>query len=122
MAGRYGDFADDFYVNVNLNTEMELPSQRETVLGFFEQLKKQFPQMENFYSREKGEYVLEEKKENGAYRWATVEAKRVCAGYVNPPTFEDATAQQQVIAELLPYQSGVNQFEAVSIHLSRFNS
>ena len=117
MAGRYGDFADDFYVNVNLNTEMELPSQRETVLGFFEQLKKQFPQMENFYSREKGEYVLEEKKENGAYRWATVEAKRVCAGYVNPPTFEDATAQQQVIAELLPYFLSISPLDCESFNV-----
>ena len=43
MAGRYGDFADDFYVNVNLNTEMELPSQRETVLGFFEQQRQTSP-------------------------------------------------------------------------------
>ena len=40
---RYICDADDFYVNVNLNTEMELPTSRDTVLHFFEQMKKRFP-------------------------------------------------------------------------------
>ena len=79
MSRRYGDFADDYYVNFNLNTEMELPTQRETVIGFFERLQKHFPQMQNFYSREKGEFVLEEKKVEGTYRWTTVDPKRICA-------------------------------------------
>ena len=37
---RYAAYADDYYVNLNLNTEMELPQTRETVLHFFEQLQK----------------------------------------------------------------------------------
>ena len=40
---RYISDADDFYVNVHLNTEMELPNNRDTVLHFFEQMKKGFP-------------------------------------------------------------------------------
>ena len=51
---RYNTDADDFYVNVNLNTEMELPNNRDTVLHFFEQLKKGFPDLRNFYTRENG--------------------------------------------------------------------
>ena len=31
----YASLADDFYVNMNLATEMELPGQRETILQFF---------------------------------------------------------------------------------------
>ena len=45
--GRYQSYSDDFYVNMNLNTEMELPHSRETVLHYFEQVKKQF----GIYSR-----------------------------------------------------------------------
>src|SRR5205085_4226461 len=45
---RYICDADDFYVNVNLNTEMELPNNRDTVLHFFEQMKKGFPELRNF--------------------------------------------------------------------------
>ena len=29
---RYATLSDDFYVNLNLNTEMELPGSRETIL------------------------------------------------------------------------------------------
>ena len=29
---RYGSLSDDFYVNMNLSTEMDLPASRETVL------------------------------------------------------------------------------------------
>lgn len=117
MAKRYGDYADDFYLNVNLNTEMELPTQRETVLSFFEQLQKHFPEMQTFYSREKGEYVLEEKKQNGSYRWATAESKRVCAGFVNPPSFEDACTQHRTISELLPYFLSVSPMDCESFNV-----
>ena len=39
---------------------MELPTGRDTLLHFFEQLQKQYPTMQNFYSRQRGEYILEE--------------------------------------------------------------
>ena len=70
---RYSSLSDDYYVNMNLNTEMELPQSRETVLHFFEQIQKHYPGMRNFYNRERGEFVLEEDKDQGTYRWATVE-------------------------------------------------
>ena len=74
---KYNSLCDDHYVNLNLTTEMELPSNRDTVLHYFEQLKKKYPGMENFYSRDKTDYVLEEDKTSGSYRWATVEQHRV---------------------------------------------
>ena len=54
---RYNTEADDFYINVNLNTELELPSGRDTVLHYFEQMKKAFPELRNFYTRESGDLV-----------------------------------------------------------------
>jgi len=59
---RYSSLSDDFYVNMNLSTEMELPTNRESVLQFFERLQKQYPEMNNFYSRDKGDFILEEDK------------------------------------------------------------
>ena len=61
----YDSFCDDFYVNMNLSTEMELPQGRESILHYFEQIRRRFPKMQNFYSREKSEFVLEEEKEAG---------------------------------------------------------
>ena len=40
---RYSAFSDDFYVNVSLNTEMDLPTSRETLLHYFEQCRSSFP-------------------------------------------------------------------------------
>ena len=86
---RYDTLSNDYYINMNLNTEMDLPQSRESVLHYFEQIQRQYPKMRNFYSRERGEYVLEEEKESGNYRWASVEARRICSGHVNPPTIQD---------------------------------
>ena len=56
----YGSFSDDFYSNVKLQTEMDLPTGRDAVLHFFEQLQKRFPRLTHFYERERGEFILEE--------------------------------------------------------------
>ncbi len=61
----YASLADDFYINMNLSTEMELPTSRETILHFFERVQKNYPSMRNFYCRERGDFVLEEDKDRG---------------------------------------------------------
>src|SRR5437016_12504963 len=99
----YSSLCDDFGVYVYLNTKMELPSNRETVLHFFESLRKQFPQMTDFDCRESGEFVLEEDREQGSYRWVTLESQRICSGFVNPPELEAADKQHERILELAPY-------------------
>ncbi len=99
---RFSD-ADDFYVNVNLTTEMELPSSRDTVLHFFEQMRKAFPDLNNFYTRETGDLVLEGDKELESYRWVAIEPKRLCTGHVNPETLEDAYRQHEVVLGLAPH-------------------
>lgn len=114
---RYSSLCDDFYVNMNLSTEMELPHSRETVLHFFERVRKQFPEMRNFYCREKGDFVLEEDKDRGAYRWATIESRRVCSGYVNPADIDQALAQHRLILELAPYMLSVSPLDCEALDL-----
>lgn len=99
----YASVSDDYSVNLCLGTEMELPLNRETVLHFFEALQKKFPKLKNFYSREKGEFVLEEEKERGFYRWIGIEPKRLTAGHVNPESLEEALLYLETILELAPY-------------------
>jgi hypothetical protein len=94
---------DDFYVNVNLNTEMELPSSRDTVLHFFEQMKKRFPDLRNFYTREGGDLVLEGDKEEESYRCLAIEPRRLCSGHVNPENLDAAYAQHELVLELAPH-------------------
>src|SRR3989304_3182928 len=92
----FASMADDFYVNVNLNTEMELPRSRDTILHYFDRINKSYPEMSNFYVRENGDFVLEEDKERGNYRWMSLENRRMCSGCVNPDRLDDAFAQHEL--------------------------
>jgi len=114
---RYSSLSDDFYVNMNLSTEMELPSGRESILQFFERLQKKYPTMRNFYCREKGDFILEEDKEQGHYRWSTVETRRLCSGQVNPATVEEALEQHKLVLELAPYMLSLSPIDCEAMDL-----
>lgn len=113
----FGSVCDDFYVNMNLGTEMELPHNRETVLHYFEQVRKKFPTMRNFYSREKGDFVLEEDKDKGSYRWTTIEPRRICSGSVNPNTVEDTLEQHRLVLDLAPHLLSVSPLDCEALDL-----
>jgi len=107
--------ADDFYVNVNLNTEMELPNNRDTVLHYFEQMRKAFPELRNFYTRENGDLVLEGDKEQGHYRWLAIEPRRLCSGQVNPETLEDAYRQHEMVLDFAPHLLTISQLDCEAL-------
>ena len=113
----YHSFCDDYYVNMNLNTEMDLPQSRETVLHFFERIKKSYPAMRNFYGRERGEFVLEEDKDGGDYRWASIEPRRVSSGYVNPASVEDALKQHSLVLDIVPYALSISPLDCESLNV-----
>ena len=114
---QYASLADDFYVNMNLATEMELPGQRETVLHFFERVQKRFPSMRKFYCRDKRDFVLEEDKEQGRYRWAAVESKRLCSGQVNPPSLEAVLEQHRLVLDLAPAFLSISPLDCEALDL-----
>lgn len=99
----YSSLCDDFGIYTYVNTKMELPTSRETVLHFFNSLQKTFPQLTDFECRDTGEFVLEEDRELGSYRWVTLENKRFSSGYVNPPTLEAADTHHERLLEVAPY-------------------
>lgn len=111
----YQSLADDFYVSMNLSTETELTGNREAILHFFEQMQKKFPEMRNFYARDKGDFVLEGDKELGSYRWCSVEPRRICSGYVNPETFESALGQHRHALELAPYGLSLSRLDCEAL-------
>lgn len=113
----YSSLCDDFYINMNLSTEMELPANRETILHFFERVQKSYPLMRNFYSRERGDFVLEEDKGRGTYRWCTIEPRRLCAGQVNPDTIQSAMEQHRLVLDIAPYMLSVSPLDCEALDL-----
>ncbi len=113
----YSTLADDYYVNMNLSTEMELPGNRETVLHFFEQMQKKYPQLRNFYAREQRNFVLEEDKDQGSYSWCSVEPRRFCAGQINPSSVEQALDLHRHALEIAPYALSISPLDCEALDL-----
>jgi hypothetical protein len=94
---------------------MDLPSRRETVLHFFDGLRKIYPTMTDFDCRESGEFVLEEDREQGSYRWCTIETKRLCAGHVNPSDLDVADQFHEHVLEVSPYHLDFNPLDCEAL-------
>lgn len=114
----YSSLCDDFYIDMFINTQMELPTGRDTILAFFERIQKQFPSMSCFYRRENNEYCLEEDHNLGQYRWVALEGDRIGSGVVNPCDFEMAYCQDRLILELAPYMLSVSPLDVSSLDVT----
>ena len=111
----YSSLCDDFGVYIYVNTKMDLPTGRETVLHYFDGLRKTFPQMSDFDHRESGEFVLEEDREQGSYRWVTLETRRLCAGFVNPPELDNADQLHEHVLAVSPYHLDFNPLDCEAL-------
>ena len=114
----YGSLCDDFYLDMYVNTELDLPTERDTVLSFFERIRKQFPMMGCFYRRANNEFCLEEDRNHGQYRWVSLETDRIGSGVVNPSNLEEAYSQDRLILELAPYMLSVNHLDIDSLDVT----
>lgn len=113
----YKQWVEDYYLNMVLHTEMELPNDRQSVLHFFDRVSKKYPTMNNFYNRDTNEYVLEEEKDGGNYRWTSIESKRVNSGAVNPESVDDAISQHGFVLDQVPYALSVSHLDCESLSL-----
>ena len=102
MSNPYAAFCEDFYVNMRLGSQLALPHNRETVLHFFERLQKAYPAMTKFRRNDNNEFNLEEDRGSHAYRWASLENKRVSSGHVNPTDVADAMRMHELVLDMSP--------------------
>ncbi len=111
----YASLCDDFGVSTYVHGKLEMPTGRETVMHFFEAVQKASPKMTEFEKRNDNEYMLEEDREAGSYRWASLDHRRLCAGYVNPPTLDDADVHNERILEIAPYHLDISGMQTESM-------
>jgi hypothetical protein len=118
MANGYSSLCDDFYLDMFVNTELDLSLQSDTVLAFFERIQKQYPTMGCFVRRENSEYCLEEEHASGQYRWVALEADRVSSGIVNPVDFTEVYGQDKFVLGLIPYMLGISHLDVDSLDVT----
>jgi len=112
----YCHLCDDHYINLTVNTVLELPAHRETLIHFFERIQKAYPTMGNFYTRDGGEQVvLEDDRDNDSYRWLSVEVRRLSAGYVNPPSVDAAFQYHRMILENAPFHLSLSPLDCEAV-------
>ena len=107
----YAAFCEDFYVNMRLGSQLALPHSRETLLHFFERIQKAYPGMTRFRKSEAGEYNLEEDRASQAYRWISLEQKRLSSGHVNPESIAEALKLHSLLLEMAPHHLGMSPIE-----------
>ncbi len=117
MSVDYSSIADDVFVNLNLQTALPLPDNRETVLNFYEAVQKQFRSMTMLYQRESGEYVLEGDRESGRYQWMEIQSNRLAAGAFNPDDLESAFRFHRWLLQRSVYYLGVGGLDVECIDL-----
>jgi len=108
----YSSLTDDFGISMYLASKVDLPTSRETVLHFFESVQKLYPKMTEFEKRDANDYLLEEDRDAGSYRWVSIDGRKFCSGFVNPPTLDDADQQNERFLEMAPFHLGVSTIDA----------
>lgn len=118
MTNSYSSLCDDFYLDMYINTKLNLPGQRDTILAFYERIQKQFPSLSYFSRDESSGYCLEEDSNAGQHRWITLEMRRIGSGVINPSNFEDAYSQDRLVIDLVPYMLSVSHLDIDSLDVT----
>ena len=85
MSLAFGAHCDDFHVASRLFLKLDLAPQRETVLHFFDSVRREFPGMRKLRRREDGAVILEEEgADDGARRWIRLDNTTIRLGHHNP--------------------------------------
>lgn len=104
MSLAFGAHCDEFHVGARLFLKLDLAMERETVLHFFDSVKREFPTMRKLRRRDDGSLVLEEEEdEQGARRWLRLEDSVIRLGHHNPPAPEVAERLGRVVLKMAPY-------------------
>ena len=104
MSADFSSVCDEFYASSRLFLKLDMPLERETVLHFFDRIRKEFPTMHRFRRRDDGCPVLEEDPENGvSRRWVRLEPNSLRFGHFAPPDVAAVRRLADVILEHAPY-------------------
>lgn len=116
MDESYRALSSAFSLNHTLQTRMDLPLRRETVLDLFERVRKELPRFERF-RRYENELALETPLRDGRQDWIALRKSSVRSGSTDPETFADAVRMHRLLLELAPFYLSINPLDVESQEL-----
>lgn len=104
MTAPFGAQCDDYHIAGRLFLKLDLALERETVLHFFDSVKREFPALRKLRRREDGSLLLEEEDREGAgRRWLRLDEGTIRLGCHHPPRTEEAREFGQSVLKMAPY-------------------
>lgn len=116
MSEAYGAMCSDFSICQRLKLKMDLPTDRETVLGLFDRVRRDFPAMDRF-RRLKGELLLESEFA-GKQQLISIHKNSIRSGVVNPETADEELALHLLALEAAPYYLSISPLDIDTLELS----
>ncbi|HCD34054.1 MAG TPA: hypothetical protein DER01_16710, partial [Phycisphaerales bacterium] len=118
MTTSYGALCNDFYVNQKLALKMPLPSDRESLLHFFDRVRKSDPSMDQF-RRFEGEVSLESARtKEMQYKWVAMRETSIRSGHVNPNGMSDGYVLHKLLLEMAPYHLSISPLDVDHLELT----
>lgn len=118
MTTSYGALCNDFYINQKLSLKMPLPHDRESLLHFFDRVRKSDSSM-NQFRRFDGEVSLESaRNKDMQYRWVAMRETSIRSGHVNPPNMADGFTLHKLLLEMAPYHLSISPLDVDHLELT----
>jgi hypothetical protein len=119
MSHGLGAVCDEFYVNSRLFLRLELQLQRETILHFFDRIRKEYPRARKLRRRDPASVMLEEEPdERGARRWLRLDLNSLRFGAVAPEEIEDVSKFGSLILTQAPYHLSLSDLDFDHLEVS----
>lgn len=113
----FHSISDDFYTATRLFLKLELSPSRETLLHFFEQIRRAHPAMQRFRARENGAGLDEEAGEDGQRRYVRLDPRSLRFGFLNPPGREQVQSFGDLILTQAPPQLSLSPLDYDSLEV-----
>ncbi|RJP41689.1 MAG: hypothetical protein C4547_01280 [Phycisphaerales bacterium] len=104
MSAHLGAICDEFYVSTRLFLKLDMALERETVLHFFDRLRRDFPDLCRFRRREDGCLLLEgDRDAESGRRWIRLDGSSLRMGHTSPTDVDEVRKFTALVLEQAPF-------------------
>lgn len=104
MSYSFSAHCDEYHISTRLFLKLDLGMERETVLHFFDSVKREFPTMRRLRRRDDAGLVLEDDEGGNPNRcWLRLDESSIRLGHQNPESPEDVERLSKVVLNMAPY-------------------